>query len=102
MTDIPVACALDPVTLEQQKSGLLPGLVRQASVRAPLSEGLRLTFAATSDVLAAITRTVDAERQCCPFLRFQLTVEPAGGPVVLEVTGPPGTRALLDQLEAAG
>jgi hypothetical protein len=38
---------------------------------------------------------IDAERQCCQFLRFQLTVEAAGGPVVLDVTGPLGSRDFL-------
>jgi hypothetical protein len=31
-------------------------------------------------------------------LRFQLTIEAAGGPVVLEVTGPPGSREFLDAM----
>ena len=38
---------------------------------------------------------VDLERRCCAFLRFELTVEPGGGPVWLELTGPPGTREFL-------
>ncbi len=98
MTDLPIACTLDLISLEQQKSGLLPGLAQQAIARVPVSEGLRLTFAPTSEVWAAIARTVDAERQCCPFLRFQLTIEPGSGPVILEVTGPPGTGAFLERL----
>ena len=43
---------------------------------------------------------VEAQRQCCRFLRFEITVEPDGGPISLELSGPPGTRefiaALLD------
>jgi hypothetical protein len=38
---------------------------------------------------------IDAVRQCCQFLRFQLTVEAAGGPVVLDVTGPAGSQEFL-------
>ena len=38
--------------------------------------------------------------RCCPFLRFVVTAEPNGGPIYLEVTGPPGTRELLDQLQS--
>ena len=38
---------------------------------------------------------IDAERQCCRFLRFQVTVERDEGPIVLDVTGPPGTREFL-------
>jgi hypothetical protein len=34
----------------------------------------------------------------CPFLRFQVTVEPESGPVFLEATGPERTRQLLDGL----
>lgn len=38
---------------------------------------------------------IDLERRCCPFLRFQLTVEPDGGPIWLELSGPRGTKEFL-------
>ena len=41
---------------------------------------------------------LDAERQCCRFLRFRLTVEPNLGPIVLELSGPPGTEEFLASL----
>ena len=43
-------------------------------------------------------KAVSAERHCCEFLRFQITVEPPGRPVVLDLTGPPGTREFLTAL----
>jgi len=42
-----------------------------------------------------VTEFIGAESQCCPFLRFRLTLEPGGGPLWLELTGPPGTREFL-------
>ena len=41
---------------------------------------------------------IDAERQCCRFLRFDLRVEPDVGPIALELTGPEGTEAFLEAL----
>jgi hypothetical protein len=46
----------------------------------------------------AAVRTIDAERQCCRFLKFALTVEPDAGDVWLEVTGPDGTTEFLSTL----
>jgi hypothetical protein len=50
--------------------------------------------------LSLVARAVEAERHCCRFLRFVITAEPDGGPIALEVSGPPGARefvtALLD------
>jgi len=43
-------------------------------------------------------QVIDAERRCCPFLRFVVGTEPDGGSITLEVTGPPGTVQFLDQL----
>jgi hypothetical protein len=63
-----------------------------------LREGLRLRFSATGDTLSAIARTIEAERHCCRFLRFQITVEPDGGPIFLELSGPPGTREFVTAL----
>ena len=98
MSDLPVACTLTPGDLAARRSNLLPGLVAQAESREELADGWRYRFAATGDVLQRITAVIDSERQCCRFLRFQLTVEPDGGPLVLDVTGPSGTREFLSQI----
>ena len=45
-----------------------------------------------------MARAIDAERQCCRFLRFQLVVEQDGAPMTLDVTGPAGTKEFLSYL----
>lgn len=100
MRDLPVACTLTPAAMKARREGVLAAVVQRADAQEELPEGYRLRFAATDDVLVTIARMIDAERQCCRFLCFSVTVEPDGGPIVLELTGPPGTRefvtALLD------
>jgi arsenate reductase len=95
MAHLPIACTLTPDALRARQQGLLAGLLRRAEGRDLTAEGLRLRFAAADDTLSTIARAVDAERQCCRFLRFAITVEPDGGPMFLEVTGPPGTREFV-------
>jgi hypothetical protein len=95
---LPIACALTPGDLAARRHALLPGLVAHALERAERPDGYAWRFEARSDVLQAITGVIDAERQCCAFLRFALTIEPGGGPVWLAVTGPAGTKELLAEL----
>ena len=97
MTELPIMCALTPAALETRRSGLLSELIQRVESREELSDGHRLRFA-SDDALSLIARTVDAERQCCRFLRFTITVEPDGGPIVLDLTGPSGTREFLSAL----
>lgn len=98
MTDLPIACNLTPDALRGRRAGLLSDLLRRAEDREDVAEGLRLRFAPTGETLATIARAVEAERHCCRFLRFGITVEPDGGPVFLELSGPPGTREFLRAL----
>jgi hypothetical protein len=95
MPDLPIACTLSPAALKARRENLLGALVQRATDRDDLSNGYRLRFAAEGDILSDIAHTVDAERQCCRFLRFIVTVEPAEGPVTLELVGPAGTREFL-------
>lgn len=95
MADLPVACTLSPAALKARKENLLNALLQRADERHELPDGYRLRFAAEGDVLSVIARTVDTERQCCRFLRFTVTVEPADGPITLDLTGPAGTREFL-------
>lgn len=98
MADLPIACALTPETVATRKAALLPGLAHRAELREETTDGYRLRFAASTDTLQAILTTVDAERQCCRFLRFDLALEPDNGPMWLTMSGPSGTRAFLSAL----
>lgn len=98
MADLPIACSLQPGELKQRADELLPGLARTAITCASIPGGYRFEFAPSSQILSALVGVVDAERQCCRFLRFELTVEPNGGPIRLDVTGPTGTQEFLGDL----
>lgn len=59
------------------------------------TDGHRLRFVGTDDMLTAVVRAVLAERQCCRFLQFTIVVAPDEGPITLDLTGPPGTREFM-------
>lgn len=66
-----------------------------------VENGVRLQFSYKRGILEEVARVLEQEHRCCRFLRFQLTIEPGEGPVFLEVTGPSGTRELLEGLAVA-
>ena len=98
MSDLPIACTLDAAAIKTRRDGLLAQLSSSAKRCEQLPNGLRLEFAAGSETLALIGEAIDAERRCCRFLTFQLTVTENDGPVILELTGPAGTREFLNGL----
>lgn len=98
MPELPIACALDPAELAWRRDTLLPGVVARAESSEPIPTGARWRFRPSSELLLALATMIDAERRCCPFLRFEVVAEAANGPVWLEVTGPEGTREFLERL----
>jgi hypothetical protein len=98
MRKLPIACELTPAEITTRRATLLPGLLAQAAERTPLPNGFRWRFAASGEFLAAAAETINTERQCCRFLRFVLAIEPDGGPIWLEITGPQGTAEFLETL----
>ena len=97
----PIACSLTPDQLRDRSGSLLPGLVERATQVTPTDDGYRMGFAGGDrDILGAIAACLDADRHCCPFLSFSLTVPAEGGLMQLAVTGPSGTRTFLDALIA--
>lgn len=98
MPDLPIACTLTPDALRARREGLLAELVRRSTGYELLPDGLRLRFALSGETLASIVRAVEAERHCCRFLRFTVTVEPDDGPLTLDLTGPEGTREFVTAL----
>jgi hypothetical protein len=60
--------------------------------------GYAYRFASTYDVLARIVSLVDVGRQRCPFLTFKIILAAGYQPLCLEITGPPGARAVIADL----
>jgi hypothetical protein len=101
MADLPVACTLTEPELAARRAGVLADVRRLAQETRWLSDGAQLRFTVETETLSVLSTFIDLERRCCAFLRFELTVEPGGGPVWLTLTGPPGTREFL-QAELEG
>jgi hypothetical protein len=95
VSELPVACSLTEPELQARRAGVLTEVRLSQQEARWLPDGIALRFAADAERLAMLATFIELERRCCAFLRFKLTVEPGGGPVWLELTGPPGTRDFL-------
>ena len=98
MADQPIFCRLTPEALDARKRDLLSALVDRSVGRELLTDGVRLRFESSEETLSSIVQAVEAERHCCRFLRFTITVEPNDGAMLLELTGPPGSREFVAAL----
>lgn len=63
--------------------------------------GFAYRFPSQGNWVAELTQLITFERECCPFRQFDLRLEPANGPIWLELTGPEGTKDFLKSLFGA-
>jgi hypothetical protein len=77
---------------------LLWNVIGKAIDRAETSDGYEFTFDGETASLNEIADLIAVERKCCAFLRFVLTIEPAGGPIRLRLSGADGTKEFLASL----
>ena len=96
MSELPVVCTLSERELAERRTGLYAGLQRHRREVRWLPDGAALRYLPEPGVMAALAELIQVESQCCRFLRLRLTVEPDGGPLWLELTGPAGTREFLE------
>ncbi|HEX6589228.1 MAG TPA: hypothetical protein VF039_09405 [Longimicrobiales bacterium] len=92
-----LACVPDAIPAAERDAHvrLARRLFEQRTSLRPIEDrGYRATFAASA--FDEVARWITHERLCCPFLRFEVAVWPARGPIALTMTGPAGTRELLD------
>ena len=90
---IPIACTLtkDEMPARREMFRKMGGAVEETVER---EDGFAYRFA-SDERLPDLAAVIQAERRCCPFLRFVVTCEPGNGPVWLEVTGPAGTKEII-------
>ena len=94
--DLPIACSLDDRALAGRTSELRAGVLADAQSVERLPDGYRWRFISGGDLFTRLGTVIDAERQCCRFLRFVIDADPALGSVTIDVTGPAGTADFLE------
>jgi hypothetical protein len=60
-----------------------------------LSDGYCVKYPGDAQLFARLASWIANERRCCPFFTFELRLEPEGGALWMQISGPEGAKALL-------
>jgi hypothetical protein len=94
-SDIPVACCLSDAELREREATLLAQFKSALTAIEELADGYAFRLPGEKRLLALVAELIIAERECCPFLTFQLTAKPTMGALTVRMTGPDGTKEFL-------
>jgi len=93
--EIPIACRLTDAEFREREALLLARFKAAVATTRELPDGFAFLARGEKTWITLLADLIAAERECCPFLRFELTAEPNLGPVTLSVTGPAGSKAFV-------
>src|SRR4030095_8116847 len=99
--ELPIACSLTDPQFQRRRAELLKIFQGALLETKELDDGYAYRFPSGEKWIAELAQLITFERECCPFLRFNLWIEPANGPLWLELTGPNGTKGFLQSLFTA-
>ncbi len=93
--DFAVACCLTDSEFRKREATLLAQFRSAVVATEELPDGYVFHVPGDKKSLGVVWEAIVAERECCPFLTFELTAQPNMGPVSVRVTGPAGTKEFL-------
>jgi hypothetical protein len=88
-------CSLSDAEKRDRESTLLARFKSGVLATEELGDGFAFRVPGDKDWLRLVADLMIAERECCPFLTFQLTAEPQRGALTVRITGPDGTKEFL-------
>ena len=95
LDNTPIACSLTTAEFRDREATLLAQF-RSAVVEAQeVQDGYAFRLPDDGESIQVVANLIMAERECCPFLAFNLVAKPNKGPVIVCVTGPTGTKEFL-------
>jgi hypothetical protein len=90
-----LACQLTSPDLVKRKQMVLDGLRRQIHESLETANGFVYKFNGGDGIIDQLAEFIKAERQCCPFFTFTLTIGKESEGVWLELAGPPGAKEFI-------
>lgn len=92
MTDESLCCRLNQPHDVAHRGALITALHRTALERRELEQGLAIRFSGDATTERRIFEFIAMERNCCPFLSFQLNLAAERGSIWMKVEGPRGVK----------
>jgi hypothetical protein len=92
---VPIACRLSDPELRKRETALLAQFKSGVLSTEELPDGYAFRILGDKKGMELVCELILAERECCPFLTFELTAQPNMGPVNLRATGPDGSKEVL-------
>ena len=96
--DYPVACRLSDAELRKREATLIAQFKSTLIATEELPSGYAFRVPADKKSIAIAAELIVAERECCPFLTFELIAPPNMESVSVRITGPAGAKDFLKAL----
>lgn len=93
--EMPIACSLTTAELRDREATLLAQFGSMVVEAEELQNGYAFRIPGDGKWIGLVAELMMAERECCPFLTFEVTALPNLGPVIVRMTGPAGTKEFL-------
>ena len=90
-----IACSLTTAEFRAREAMLLERFRSAVIETEELQEGYAFRLAGDGVGIDLIAELIKAERECCPFLTFELTARRYLGTLNVRVTGPPGAKEFV-------
>ena len=94
--DIPIACSLSTAELRKREVELLAKFRSAVITTEELPDGYAFCVPGDGGCITLIAELIVAERECCPFLTFEMSAQPQMGPVIVRMFGPGGAKGFLE------
>lgn len=91
----PISCTLTSSDLVNRRKELQEVFCGGVQEVVRLDDGIALRLPASREWLERASQLVAFERECCPFMLFEIRAEPERGPIWLGLRGPEGTAEFL-------
>jgi hypothetical protein len=94
----PIACSLMTAEFRDREATLLAQFKSAVIETEELQNGYAFRLPGDGERIRLVTELIVAERECCPFLAFEVGVLRNMGPLIVRMTGPAGTTEFLKAL----
>lgn len=95
-----ISCKLTSPEFQARKTTIIADLKKQVLEKKELQNGYAFKFTGTDTVVDVLAEFIKAERECCNFFTFNLSVSGDKSQAWLELVGPEGTKEfIISELE---